>query len=203
MSLTRLPLLRATIPKVLLSDAFNRADSALTLGNAETGQAWTATAGTWGVSSSQAYSSTDANEDRAILTVGVLNMRVSCSLSGSHDGVNSRQPALMARYVDANNFLTLIQGPAQLRLFKCEGGVFTSIANVARTPADGVAYRAELVLVNDRVDALINGALQFSYALSAAEMTVFGASTTIGLRLAKTGAPAVNARFDTLMVTTP
>jgi hypothetical protein len=39
----------------VVRDRFGRADSALTLGSAETGQAWTAQQGTWGISSNQAY----------------------------------------------------------------------------------------------------------------------------------------------------
>lgn len=40
---------------VVVSDSFNRADSASSLGTADTGQVWSSAVGTWGISSNRAY----------------------------------------------------------------------------------------------------------------------------------------------------
>ncbi len=64
--------------RVTALDTFNRADNASSLGNADSGQAWTANTGTWGISSNTAYSST-VGVAVALLSVNAMNGTLVCT----------------------------------------------------------------------------------------------------------------------------
>lgn len=198
MSLTRLPLLRATIPKVLLSDTFNRADSALTLGNAETGQAWTAEVGTWGVSSGQAYSASDAGGDRVSADVGTQNIDASLDVVGQvNTNLRFHELLFMSSGAGAYWRFRLINSFAEI--LKFDGATQTSVASIAHTSTDDVVYRLRIVQRDDCIVASVNGVTVLGYTLSAAEQAAY-TGTRVGIRLGKSGAPSSAARGDNLLV---
>lgn len=64
----------------LISDSFNRADSAVSLGSADVGGAWTAEAGTWGIASNRGYKATVNQQGYASIDTGVSdNIDLECT----------------------------------------------------------------------------------------------------------------------------
>lgn len=99
--LTTSPRFAPAVGGPVVSDAFNRADSTTTLGTADTGQAWTALSGTWGISSNQAYC-VDANDGRvAAIETGSTDQTVTVTATIPN---SSSYPGVLARLTDADNF---------------------------------------------------------------------------------------------------
>jgi hypothetical protein len=70
----------------LITDNFNRTNGSL--GTTNTGQTWSATRGTWSISSNQATSSDSANNyPMATVEIGVQNVDVSADINGGGPGV--------------------------------------------------------------------------------------------------------------------
>lgn len=86
-------------------DTFTRADNASSLGTADTGQAWTAHAGTWGITGGQAtaFSGVDIS---ATVDAGSADVDVSVTLAALQGG-GGEYSGLTLRYVDANNRIRL------------------------------------------------------------------------------------------------
>jgi hypothetical protein len=88
----------------LVFDSFNRADSASTLGNADTGQAWSAVVGTWGITSNRAYPVTASGTGTAAINTGLnpaaTPMQVSAYLHGFTTG---NYPVLFLGGATGNN----------------------------------------------------------------------------------------------------
>lgn len=158
---------------ISISDSFDRTDSASTLGNADTGEAWTAHQGTWGISGNTAYDPTNADHDHATVDTGETAMVVSVvvsNLSGAHAG------GILARYVDSNNFY-LADGSGRLggevRLFKRVSGSYTSLGTSAAFSAgDSLALSCN----GSTISVLRNG----SQVISVTDSAVSG--TRAGLR---------------------
>lgn len=113
----------------LASDTFTR-DDAATLGNAETGQAWTAHTGTWSIASNQvqppALTGTYAT---ASVDVGELLVTVEVTVTPPASG--AIDVGIAGRVIDNNNFVFLdvsVSGPALVsRTFERVGGTFTGL----------------------------------------------------------------------------
>lgn len=90
--------------KPLLYDSFDRADSASSLGTAESGQAWTAGSGTWGISNRRGYLVTaSGTEGCAVVDLGVPADWIQADLQYKASG--TPDPGLLIRYVDSNNYI--------------------------------------------------------------------------------------------------
>lgn len=68
---------------IYVSDTFTRADSSSSLGTADTGQAWTALAGTWGISSNKAYKVTASAQGYAVIDSLHADCTVAVTVSGA------------------------------------------------------------------------------------------------------------------------
>lgn len=192
--------------RILLSDTFSRADSALTLGNAETGQPWSAAAGTWGVSAGQGYSASDGSGSIATIDPGAGNATYEVSVSGDLDNVGSNLRYLtpIFRYTDANNHLRLHFVSGAVSLFKLVGGGFTLLATSALTTADATMYRLRISYVDGIITVSVDGVPRFTSVLTGPELALFPPTLSrVGVHLSKAGTPAVDARFDNLRVTMP
>lgn len=123
-------------PTTVVSDSFNRADSSTSLGSADTGQAWTALVGTWGITSNQAYNPVGGGDNQctAVVDAGVSDCTVQVTKPNSHDA------GFVFRVVDANNYLMFTEAGV---LYKRVGGGFTSIATCA-VGSDGDVLAAVL-----------------------------------------------------------
>lgn len=190
--------------RVYSEDTFTRADSASTMGSAESGQAWTPSSGTWGVASNKAYSASDADDDLTLLESSVANARLSCTISGNlHTFGNGRFPQLVFRAVDASNFLYVDMAVGNVRLWKRVAGTFTMITQAATTTTSGqdyaitVDYNGALVLV------YVDGIWKFTSVLTGTEYAGVLSATKVGLHIFKAGSPANVARFDNFLVVKP
>jgi hypothetical protein len=140
----------------LISDSFNRADSSSSLGNADTGQAWTALRGTWGISSNQAYNFSGTGDGTAALETGMTDIRVTATCAVRDNGTG-----VIARAVDADNYYTLVNvlNSNALRLYaKVSGGFTLLAADVPGALGDVIA----LECVGSAIKAYKNGAVVVS-----------------------------------------
>lgn len=104
-------------------DSFDRADSALTLGNADTGQAWLAGSGTWGIASNLGYNVASGGDGGAVVDAGIANVIVRVTLA-----TLSTQSGLIFRYVDEANLWRFIQSSGTFYLQRRVAGGNTTVA---------------------------------------------------------------------------
>ncbi|MFC5472193.1 hypothetical protein ACFPPD_26265 [Cohnella suwonensis] len=186
----------------LAYDLFNRADSSSTLGSAVVGGAWTAANGTWGISSNEAYSVSDATNNIAVLpTVGTGNYIVTCAMKGDIDSsANRRRPALVFRYVDSNNFMLAYLEEGRVFIGKSDGGTTSDLASYPHRTVDNTWYNFKVICKDDIVKLSVNGVWVASHVLTQAEQLKYGNAGQVGMRLSKTGSPSVAARWNNLVV---
>lgn len=135
-------------------DSFDRADSALSLGVADTGQTWTAVNGTWGISNNQAYVATNS---------GARNIAVLAS--GSADGIIEVKFSEIALYcglcfrvTDVNNLLRFTMASATTyQLRRIAANVQTDIAVPLITPTKGDVLK--VILRGANIKCYVNGHL--------------------------------------------
>lgn len=71
---------------VQVSDTFTRADSAVTPGNTETGQAWVMPSGTWGISSNRLYNVDGSGERWIYVESRLMDCTIKAEMPVSGDG---------------------------------------------------------------------------------------------------------------------
>lgn len=188
-----------TVPKpAIVSDTFTRADSALTLGSAETGQPWTAVTGTWGISANKAYSASDADEDLASISASKADGIMDWDVLGTlNSGVTYRVPECVFRLDDASNYLyvRLLNGAVSLR--KNDADVHSELATAAQTTADNTSYTIRVLTLGNVIRVYVAGTLKIAYTLAGGD-TKYAAYTSYGMRLAKAGSPGTAATWDNL-----
>jgi hypothetical protein len=187
-----------------LVDSFDRANSAVSLGNADVGGAWAAQAGTWGVQTNRAYGATIANATHgmAVLTSphlsdGFVEADITLSTVRAAAG-------LVFRNNDANNTLVMrllrYGSTDTIDLFKRVAGTFTQLGSVTGAGLVlGTTYRARVEFYGGQVFVYLNGALRISYLMLAGELNQFGAYGKHGLYLLPDVAPNTDdlgSRFD-------
>lgn len=117
----------------IVFDSFTRADSAVSLGTSDTGHAWTAHVGTWGVSSNKAYCPTASGVAQNLATVqtNISTATVQAIVSGTWA---TGQPWLLFRYTDTSNYMLISAQTANtVEIFKNVAGAFTQIGTGAYT----------------------------------------------------------------------
>lgn len=182
-----------------VSDTFPRADSAVSLGSAETGQIYQVVSGTWGISANKAYTVTDTHNDRVIIETGLKNAVLESVVHGQYMLPDQRIPILMFRYYDVNNRLQIGLDNGSIVLYKMDGGAFTSLASVAQTTTDDFDYTLKIAYTENNIEIFVNGTSKITYVLSGGD-TKYAQYTKIGMRLVKNGAPTFNCRWDNLKV---
>lgn len=119
-----------------ITDSFDRANSSSSLGSADTGQAWVATLGTWGISSNLAYIATAAGGgvNAAYLEASENDVAVQATFSTAAQGQR-----MIGRYVDTDNYLFVHAetGGGAYALYKRVAGVDTSLGSYTVTIANG------------------------------------------------------------------
>lgn len=147
--------------KTIVYDSFNRADNALTLGNADTGQAWTAVKGTWGISGNLAaviVSNTEGTRaNLALIESGICDGIIEVTVPG-----NQTVPKLIFRHLDESNEWMLYNTSASntYQLSKRVAGTLTQQADTGVLPVNGdiikIMYKGSTIMV------YINGVLRAS-----------------------------------------
>lgn len=181
-----------------VSDGFNRTDSILTLGNAETGQPWTAV-GTWGISSGRAYCVSDVNGDLVLLDTNVINAIITCITNGQLNGVNTNYPYLAFHGLNSSDILTVRFYSGQLYLNKKDAGVNTTLAQTAMITTDNVDYLFKVTCRGTNIIVNVNGTDRLNYTLTGGD-TKFAAYTKVGMMLARAGTPTITAKWDNFKV---
>lgn len=177
-----------------LSDTFNRANSTTTLGNADTGQAWTASSGTWGINTNQAYVvSLDTVDHVCSIEAGSANMSVSADIL-----ITSNNPGLIFRLQDATNYLMVLcnSSSTQFQIYKRVAGVYTVLASSA----------TGLYTINTTHNILVSASgnslsvkMDGTTVVSVTDAT-FNTATKVGFRH-QTPSSTNTARWDNLQVT--
>lgn len=149
---------QSTIKPVVVYDSFNRDDSELTLGDADTGQTWEALVGTWGISSNQAYAAAFSSSfAKAAIDAGISDCRVSVKIAVE----DSNYPRLAFRISDTiNEFVFANNADGYLSLSKRIAGGTTQLAeNQSYSVAAGTVL--SVVLNGTNIKAYFDGVLAF------------------------------------------
>lgn len=182
----------ATAPT--LFDRFARADSASSLGTAEVGGAWTANAGTWGITGGAAYLVSSTSNAVATLDAAKANKDIGVSVTIAPTG--NSQPGIIYRYTDASNYSYLIVGVNGVtwsaQLWNCVAGSFTNQINTTISAMTrGAANSVRLSVVGNAVVVTVNGTQVISTTV-----TANAAATRCGFYKNDTSA----ARYDNFLV---
>jgi len=117
----------------LAEDSFDRADSTTTLGTADSGQAWTADVGTWGINGNKGYRVGTTDGAMATIDVGAADQTVSAVavlVNGNYHGV-------VARMTDTNNFYLAQGNNARTQLYKRVAGTYTQLGSNGAAISNG------------------------------------------------------------------
>lgn len=180
----------------LLRDTFARADNASSLGSCDTGQAWSALSGTWGVLSNRAY------RPGITATDCVASVDVGAAWSTFEMLVLSTAefPGMVFDLTDVNNFYAVLVNNTlrRLELFKRVAGTYTQIAVSADTifPAS-TDVRVKVVRTGTSKVIQLSG----STVINVTDASL-GATNKIGLRL-QTGAGTNASRWSDITVVSP
>lgn len=137
------------------SDSFTRANSASVLGATDTGQSWTATSGTWGISSNSAYNAGGTSSAVATVDAGAVDVSVSAKITGLDNGT-----AVVARCSDASNFV-MVTAPSTggtLRAYKRIAGTFTEFVMSPATVPFSSGDAVGMTLAGTSGTVYLNGA---------------------------------------------
>lgn len=177
-----------------LSDTFNRTNSTTTLGNSDTGQAWTAHSGTWGINTNQAYVvDTNTVDHVCSIEAGAANLAVSADIQ-----LTGNNPGLIFRLQDATNYLmVLCNTPStQFQIYKRVAGAYTVLASSS----------TGLYSVNSTHNILVSASgnsitvkMDGTTVVSVTNAT-FNTATKVGFRH-QTPSSTNTARWDNLQVT--
>ncbi|MCM3130945.1 hypothetical protein ACFQ3J_00405 [Paenibacillus provencensis] len=139
--------------KLVVSDTFNRADNNTSLGTADTGQAWQALSGVFGIVGNTAQLITAAGTtNTAVVDSGISNCVIKATLA-----TNSVITRIAFRVTDATNmiFVQSNQGSSNYQILRVVDNAQTSIATVSRAPAAGDEITVNLD--GSSIVVLING----------------------------------------------
>jgi hypothetical protein len=191
-------------PSVLGSDAFGRADSSSSMGTADVGGAWTARAGTVGLSSGRGYFATDAGGGNlATLTLASTPAVVQVDVATTNIHYYAGGPLLL--YADTSNWmrLTFLNGTALLET-KVAGTVSTRRSVATTLPATGAAsWTAKATIASNVVTLFVNSVqVGLPYTLTAGEISAFGSAVMTGLAGNTAGTVGTNCTFDNWSATT-
>lgn len=187
-------LMRSSGPRRII-DNFNRADSSETMGSTSSGELWVPSAGTWGITGGMAYRSSLAEITQATTVEwGSADMIVSAELSSFN--FTSAYPALLARYVDTNNYYLVYLHAGALLIRRRKDGVNVTLSSgQVAADYDRIALSTVEIDGATRVSVSVNGTVVYT-----TEDSTLGrpAGTRAGIGAYRTG-----ARFDNFRVEAP
>jgi hypothetical protein len=170
---------------VAITDTFNRADSTTTLGTTETGsKTWTATNGTWGVATKQAYNAGGTGNGLATIDAATADHTVTAVVRAADNG-----SAVVGRLTDTSNFVYILYTTGGgVQVHRVVAGTDSTIASPATGWTAGDSL--ELQFIGSTGYYKRNGVVLGTFSDSTA-------GTKCGLR-----ADSNVARFDEIAVTT-
>lgn len=175
-----------SLTRQVVEDTFTRPDSATTLENAETGQAWQVLAGTWGIASKTAYcvAHGGTNKACAVVETGMSDGVVEVT----HSSLSAGGSRLAFRFTDVDNGFIVGAESAVYQLYRLEAGTYNAIGSWATTPASGDVVR--VVMNGSSITVYINGTARIT-----ATSTFNQTATKHGIAAAST-----SSRFDNFTV---
>lgn len=172
----------------VVSDLFNRADSAVSMGNADTGQAWANLLGTWGILSNRAYNAVGSADASAGIEAGATDVTVTATIVTRDAG-----SCVIARAQDTANYYLVLNasGGTNTILYKKVAGAYTQLGSTVTggTEGDVIALKA-------------TGTAIKAYRNTIEIISVTDGALTTGTK-AGLRADTAGAKFDTFSVTTP
>lgn len=172
----------------IVEDSFDRDDTAVALGNADTLQAWSDPLGVFGIASNRAYPVSGAGAMIAILDSTVADGTITVTLPVTDAGEFS---GLTFRYSATTDYWDIALDATTLYLQKVEGGSGSTVDSGAIVLANG-----------GEVKVVLDGATIEAYyddVLIASASSAFNASATNHGLFTFNG---VNTRWDDFSVTT-
>lgn len=178
-------------PTVLVSDTFTRAD-AETLGNAETGGAWTLVSGAFAISSNAAV--TTAANALATIDCGAADIDITGDIT--HNGA-ANPAGITYRVISAAQRLTTCITATAISIWIGA----SQVAAHAETINTSVPHTVRTVVNGNQIDAYLDGAESpnVSYTLTGDNATTYASATGVGLRCNDT--TVVGVAFDNFEVT--
>lgn len=134
----------------LVSDSFNRPDNATSLGTTDTGQVWSALAGTWGIDTNQAYGPS-GGDLLALLEAGASDVNITCDIK-HHDN-----NGVLFRTVSQSDFLLARLSVNTVQLYRRQAGVWTLLADAAMTLTNGQTYAFRVVASGSTINVYVDG----------------------------------------------
>lgn len=182
------------IDTFVVSDTYTRADSATTLGTAETGQTYTQQAGsTWGISGNRAYNTSPSTSVNVLVESGLNDVDVRGIINF---GAGGSLPGLAFRALNDSNRLGIFidTGGNLFQLWRMDAGTNTAILSVAATLDPAIDYQIRVVAQGANITGYLDGVQVLHHTLIAADATKFtGAGyTKVGWR------GSTQTRFDNL-----
>lgn len=135
-----------------ITDSFNRADNASSVGTTDTGQAWTTNNGTMGINSNELYCTALSSDAVCTVDSTITDVRVkgvpTTTLVGRYFGV-------VGRCVDNNNYYLAQSDSAASSIYKKVAGSFTQLANFGTAMATN--DQLQLRCNGTTIELLVNG----------------------------------------------
>jgi hypothetical protein len=140
----------------VIVDSFNRANNASSLGNADSGQAWSSTgAHTWGITNNQAMSNGD---DAGTLDFAVIDSAKSDGrITSRFMAADSNQDGLCFRYSATNNYLAVRYAGSIWQLIKVVAGATTVLGFNLTVLNSGVFYVMQIDFVGPQISVTVDG----------------------------------------------
>lgn len=178
----------------MVSDSFDRANSAVSLGDADTGQTWTARVGTWGISDNQAYEPGATAGAIATLDAEVHDCTVAVTVAVYPPG-SGPEPGLYVVYVDADNWVRFVHGnDNNMYLQKRIGGSLSTVGSGAQVQGNDTDL--SIVIDGASYSGLVGGVEKAAGTINDAAVA---AATNHGIGYAT--AAGATSRLDDFSVT--
>ena len=173
---TTTPSITLTFAGNTVTDSFDRANNASSLGTADSGQVWSSLVGTWGISSNKAVVSNVASWGHAVLESGIADAVVQATLSPT-DAAQTFISGLALRIQDATNGLAFRIRPqfGLASLIRLVNGSESTIRSVSYTRSASSVLRVNCT--GTTIDCYVDDVL----VIHATNVTDFPTATKHGL----------------------
>ena len=184
-------------------DTFSRANSAVTMGNLESGEAWSVLGGTWGISSQRAYSVSNADANAVVVDVSAEDITMTCKMTGGVlQGASELIPMIVFRCADSTHYwYVLLAGDVLTLGYNYAGG--TAVGSYTATFDNGTFYTVKVIAVGSSISVYLDSVLRISYTANSTLMALYAGNTKCGMVLSKTFTPTGAVYWDDFVVTVP
>jgi hypothetical protein len=146
---------------IVASDSFNRPSSDVSLGNADTGQTWTALSGTWGIKLDTVGHLVSGSNGRVYIEAGISN----CIISVKYPWNGTSNIGLIIRLLNASNYLIVKQISMGYQLSKFVAGVETALGSyTGGAPAANDVIKVKCV--DENIIVYVNGTERINASVS-------------------------------------